>query len=317
MLVELGVAAIAAAAAVGIRLALSPFLGDVAPYTFVFAGVTIATIAGGWRSGLMSIAIGQWLTWRMIVRPDGLLVPGYDQPLAGLTLATISQLMLVVAIAFYQREVDKGTAEREQRLTMLDDVLREIDHRTRNNYQTVLAMIELQARRTTNDGVREALRQVADRIQAIAHASQHLAVQSAEFEGVRLGTHLSGLVEQIERGLSRDDVRVACDVEDVTASVDTATSVSIIVNELVTNALKHAFNGEESGEVRVLGKTNGGYELVVADNGRGFQASPPNASSGLGSKLVESFVRQLGADHQVTSSEAGTIHRLVIPKLDA
>jgi two-component sensor histidine kinase len=233
-----------------------------------------------------------------------------------LIVATLTELMVLIIVTLYQREVDKGTREREQRLALLDEALNEIDHRTRNNYQTALAMIELQARRATNDGAREALRQVSDRIQAIANASQQLAVRSADIGRVRLDDHLCGLVQQIERGLSRDGINVDCDVDEVTADADKATSISIIVNELVTNAIKHAFNGEGSGRVRVSGRSGDPFELVVADDGSGFSQSRRKDSTGLGSKLVESFARQLGAKHQVTSTDEGTTHRLLIPSLD-
>jgi two-component sensor histidine kinase len=224
-------------------------------------------------------------------------------------------LLVLIGIALYQREVAKAWSEREKRLDLLDEALREIDHRTRNNYQTVLAMVELQARRSTNEQVAAALLQVAVRIEAIANASTQLAVRSAEIGVVRLDDHLCGLVQQIERGLSRKEIRVECKVDDVTASVDKATSISIIVNELVTNAIKHAFNGSSSGHVWVTGTTGAAFELVVADDGRGIAASRREDHDGLGSKLVESFARQLRAVHDIVSTEKGTTHRLVIPEL--
>ena len=132
----------------------------------------------------------------------------------------------------------------------------------------------MQSRRSSEGTVREALSQVADRIQAVANASQQLAKKSVDIDSVRLDDHLCGLVQQIERGLSRDGIDVDCEVEEVTASADAATSISIIVNELVTNAIKHAFNGEGVGHVRVVGRTGSSFELTVSDNGRGIQAEP-------------------------------------------
>jgi two-component sensor histidine kinase len=200
-------------------------------------------------------------------------------------------------------------------LALLDEALKEIDHRTRNNYQTVLAMIGLQARRAPDPQVSEALLQVADRVQAIANASRQLAVKSEELAAVRLDDHLCGLVQQIERGLSREEIKVACDVDEVTASPEAATSISIIVNELVTNAIKHAFAGRDTGRVLISGRSGSAFELIVSDDGQGIEASRRDGHSGLGSKLVESFARQLGAKHQVSSSEQGTTHRLLIPSL--
>jgi two-component sensor histidine kinase len=297
-----------------LRSSLTALIGDIAPYAFVFAAVTIAAVAAGWRSGLVALVSGQALVWFAILQP--LRSTGESgSRLGGLVISSLSQLVLLLVIALYQREVDKGVKEREQRLSLLSDALHEIDHRTRNNYQTVVAMIDLQARRSPDKSAKEALRQVSDRIQAIANASQQLAAHSAELGSVRLDDHLCELVAQIGRGLSREDIAVECEVDDVTASADTATSISIIVNELVTNAIKHAFNGERSGRVIVKGRAGRAFELIVADDGKGIQATRRAGQTGLGTRLVESFARQLGARHEVVSSDKGTTHRLVIPRL--
>ena len=314
-LVELGVGLALAAVAVAVRASLSPVIGDTAPYALVFVAVLAAAVLAGWRSGLTALVAGQVMTWYLIVEPVG----SFDldgQRRGALIVATLSQIALLVTIALYQREVDRGSAEREQRLSLLDEALREIDHRTRNNYQTVLAMIDLQARRAGDPQVAKALRQVADRIQAIANASQQLAARSQDIAAVRLDDHLCGLVQQIERGLSREEIAVDCEVDGVTASPTAATSISIIVNELVTNALKHAFDGRDAGRVFVTGRSGSAFELTVSDDGQGITASGRDGHTGLGSKLVESFARQLGAQHQVSSSDRGTTHRLLIPSLE-
>jgi len=315
-LVEFAVGIVVPLAMIAVRLPLSAFAGDRAPYAFMFVGAALATLLAGWRSGVIAVFIGQVLTWYFVVLPASSLALPTPDVRGGLVLSTIAELVTVLIIALYQREVDRSSNERERRLELLDDALREIDHRTTNNYQTVLALIDLQSRSATDEGVRAALRQVSDRIQAIASASKQLAVRSADLDAVRLDDHLCGLVEQIERGISREEIEVECDVEEVTASPDKATSISLIVNELVTNAIKHAFNGERSGHVWVLGKSGSGFELIVADDGRGMDAARGNGRNGLGTKLIESFARQLGAKHQVTSSDKGTTHRLLIPSLD-
>jgi two-component system, sensor histidine kinase PdtaS len=315
IVVEIAIGLIVPMVMIAIRMPLMAYAGDRAPYAFMFVGAALATLLAGWRSGVLAVFVGTLLTWFLIIEPRWSFALPESYVRVGLVVAVISQLLTVLVIALYQREVDKGTREREQRLALLDEALKEIDHRTRNNYQTVLALIDLQARRTSDENVRGALRQVTDRIQAIANASQRLAVRSADLDAVRLDAHLCDLVEHIERGLSREEIDVECDVEEVTASPDTATSISIIVNELVTNAIKHAFNGEGSGYVRVTGKSNDAFELIVTDNGRGIPTTPRTGHGGLGTKLVESFARQLNAKHHVTSSDKGTTHRLEIPRL--
>jgi len=313
--VELAIGVAVPLILVVVRAALIPLVGDRAPFAFNFLAVGIAAVLAGWRSGLIALVLGQAAIWFAVVVPQWTGTPTLSDRLGGLVTATVAELLVLIVITLYQREVAKAWSQREKRLDLLDEALREIDHRTRNNYQTVLAMIELQARRSTNEQVATALLQVAVRIQAIANASKQLAVRSADIGVVRLDDQLCGLVQEIERGLSRKEIRVECKVDDVTASVDKATSISIIVNELVTNAIKHAFNGNSSGHVWVTGKIEGAFELVVADDGRGIDATQRDDYDGLGSKLVESFARQLGAVHDVVSTETGTTHRLVIPEL--
>lgn len=315
LLVELAVGVVIPLLFVGLRESLTGFVGDAAPYAFMFVGAALATVLAGWRSGGVAIAIGQLFTWYLIIPPIGSFALPDPAVRVGLILATVSQLLTVLIIALYQREVDKGTAEREKRMELLSEALKEIDHRTRNNYQVVLALLEIQARRAADESARNALHQVRERIQAIAGASERLAVLSDHIEAIRLDDHLCSLVQQIERGLAREGIKVDCDVEEVLASADKATCISIIVNELVTNALKHAFNGERSGHVRVRGTSANGFELIVADDGLGIRATQKKGYTGLGTRLVETFARQLGAKHEVVSTDNGTTHRLVIPQL--
>ena len=301
---------------VAIRIPLSVFTADRAPYALNFLAVVIAAVFAGWRSGLVALVVGQLLIWYALVPPYYSMGIANVERLGGLAIATISQLLILLVIALYQREVDKGTAERERRMNLLDHALNEIDHRTRNNHQTVLALIQLQAQRATDEGVKSALQQVADRIQAIAHASERLALRSGNLERVRLDDHLCGLCKQIERGLSQTNVNVDCDIEEITTSAEKAIPIAIIVNELVTNALKHAFDGKDQGKVLVTGRMNGTLRLTIADDGNGMKGRVAARRGGLGTKLVDNFAKQIGAQHEVVSTETGTIHAFLIPAVD-
>jgi two-component sensor histidine kinase len=315
-LVELAVGIAAAAVMVAIRLPLLGVTGDRAPYALNFLAVVIAAVLAGWRAGLIALLLGQFLVWFIIVPPYWSIAIADSERLGGLVIATISQLLILVVIALYQREVDKGTAERERRLELLDQARRELDHRAKNNYQTVLSLIQLQAAREKDESAKNALQHVADRIAAISFATEHLAMRSEDLATVKLRDHLCGLCEQLERGLARGEVQVECDVPDVTASADTAIHLAIIVNELVTNALKHAFQDGAHGRVQVRSQVAGrGLEIEVSDDGQGLKARSPKTGSGLGMKLVETFAKHLNAEHDVWSSAEGTRHRILVPAL--
>jgi two-component sensor histidine kinase len=298
-----------------LRMPFANVVGDRAPYSLNFLAVVLAAVLAGWRGGLVALIVGQAFVLYAVVPPYYSFQVADTERFGGFLLATLSEGLVLVVIALYQREVDKGSAERERRMALLDHALNEIDHRTRNNHQTVLALIHLQAQRATSEEVKEALQQVADRIQAIAHATEKLALRSGDLETVRLDDHLCGLCEQIERGLSHQNVQIECDVDEITTTADQAIPIAIIVNELVTNALKHAFDGRDTGHVRVTGRLNGALKLRVADNGVGMKAARQPRRGGLGTKLVDSFARQLGAKHETVSSESGTTHDLVIPNV--
>jgi two-component sensor histidine kinase len=302
---------------VALRYPLIGFMEDRAPFAFNFVAVAGAAVLAGWRSGLVALVFGQLLTWYVIVENRWSFVIPDAERAWGLVAATFSQVLMLLVIVLYQREVDRGVAERERRLQLLEDARHEIDHRVRNNYQTVLALVQMQLQRASDEGERRLLQQVVDRIKAVSLATDRLAFRSEnDLRTVRLREHLCTLCEDLQRGLSREEVSVQCEVSDVPANAVFATYLAIIVNELVTNALKHAFNGRHEGQVRVEARQqNSGLELIVADNGSGMRVAPASKGTGLGQRLVSAFVLQLGGKHEVSSSEGGTVHRIFVPSI--
>ena len=316
-LVEVSVGLTTAVTMSAARLALMPSLGQQAPYAFVFLAVVIAAVLAGWRSGFVALVVGQFVTLYAVVEPRWSIGVLTSEGSSAFLFATASQLLILAVIYFYQREVAKASAEQERQMDLLSEALKEIDHRTRNNYQTVVAVILLQAQRAKQPEVKQALQDAADRVKAVSLASDQLALRSEDLGTVRLGDHLRELCEQIRRGMSRDGVQVHCDVAEVTATAEKAIFISIIVNELVTNALKHAFREAPNGVIRVTSReTPDGVALVVEDNGAGLRPTRSGSRNGLGTRLVERFVSQVGGTHQVNSSAAGTVHTILVPSLD-
>ncbi|MEO6581681.1 MAG: histidine kinase dimerization/phosphoacceptor domain -containing protein [Sphingomicrobium sp.] len=314
-LVEIAVGLLAAVAVTAARMPLEPFLGQRAPYALVFLGVVIACVLAGWRSGLVTLVAGQLFTLYTVVEPRWSLAGLDSQGLGSLLFSTTSQLLILAVIALYQREVVTALAEQARQMDLLSEALREIDHRTKNNYQTVVALIMLQAKQTKDPAVRQALQDAADRVNAVSLASEKLALRSENLGTVRLGDHIGDLCEQIKRGLTSERIQLHCDVTDLNASTEKAIYIAIIVNELVTNALKHAFREAADGIIRVSSRADPeGVAIIVEDNGSGI-AAPSATRSGLGTRLVERFVRQIDARHQVSSSASGAVHNILIPSL--
>lgn len=314
LVMEVLVAAAATELMTLLRIALVPWTGDRAPFAFVFIAAVASTVLAGWRSGVLSVVIGQLLAWFLIINPASYAMAKAEY-ISGLIVASAAQLVAVAIIWIYQREIDRAWSRREAQVDLIREALAEIDHRTANNYQTVLSLVLAQARRAKEPPVKEALQQVADRIKAIALASKQLALSSESLEEVRVTHHLGELCAQIKQGLSRPGVNVECRLDDVRLGAEQAIAMSILVNELVTNALKHAFPDDRPGEIRVsLGRTPDGLLLEIADDGIGMSGSTRTRGTGLGTRLVDTFTKQLGARHEVESGEGGTRHRILFPR---
>ncbi len=192
-------------------------------------------------------------------------------------------------------------------------LLREIHHRVKNNLQVISSLIRLQATDKTEKSKEEALSELSSRIDAIAMVHEHF-YKSPNLADIGVQNYFQNLVNSIFSywGLSGTNVSLKMDVEDITWHIDTAIPVGLIVNELVINAFKHAFQDSRDGEIRIslCSIDHGEYELIVADNGVGIpEGVDPSTSKTLGLDLVGMLADQLHADVEL-SRENGTEFRM-------
>ena len=113
-----------------------------------------------------------------------------------------------------------------------------------------------------------------------------------------------------------DRVLLEIDAHRVQLPISSAIPCGLAVNELVTNALKHAYEEGGGGVVRVTSRAlNGGLELEVSDDGQGMKARSSSTGTGLGRRLIETFAKHLNAKVEVSTSPAGTTHKILVPAL--
>lgn len=295
-----------------LRAAIAPMPDQLAPFALSFLAVVLATLVGGWRSGLVALVVGQALIWYFLLPDYRSFRIANAETAYGLLLSTGTQLVILVALAVYQREVRAGQVERMRRINFLGHALREMDHRTKNNFQIVTSLLTLQAGRSTNAEVQSALREASERLKAVAAVYDALAPSSQGLAAVRLQDQLEEICGQIRRGILPDGIRLETAFEPMLVPHETGVAIGIIVNELVTNACKHAF-GDGGGTIRVRAlREEGGARIEVADDGRGM---PPErrGRSGLGTRLVAAFVQRLGGTSEIRSDTAGTVHAIAVP----
>jgi two-component system, sensor histidine kinase PdtaS len=187
-------------------------------------------------------------------------------------------------------------------------LLREMQHRVKNNFQLVLSSISIQKRRNKQLEVHRALDHVASRINAISLAHDQLAPQQ-EGQTVKLSNYIRALCSAIHQQVEEVNVDVECD--ELEMSIDRALPVGLILNEIAMNSIKHAF-GPEGGSIKVILAGGIGYgeaRLTVSDNGRGIQ-TPNERGSGL--KLIASLAKQIGGSID-QKSDNGTTVMLTFP----
>ncbi|MBI3608266.1 MAG: PAS domain S-box protein [Nitrospirae bacterium] len=176
-------------------------------------------------------------------------------------------------------------------------LLKEIHHRVKNNLQLISSLLNLQAAQIHDERVLAMFKESQNRIRAVAFVHEKL-YQSRDLARIDLAEYIRSLANHLldSYDVGPDAVVVGIHVDDVPLDLDTAIPCCLIINELVSNMLKHAFVGGRTGRVRVdLGPCAGNrHSLVVSDNGVGFPATIDfRTTTSLGLQLVCALVEQL------------------------
>ena len=212
-----------------------------------------------------------------------------------------------------------GRIQNEERIkTALQEkevLLKEIHHRVKNNMQVVASLLSLQVAAEKNERVVEALRESQSRVGTMALVHEAL-YRSESMAAIHLDQYITSLIDRLLSLYSRADRQIGTVVDvapDLTVGIDQAVPCGLVLNELISNAMKYAFDKPTDGRITVSGhlKADGLLELTVADNGLGLPEGIEDARGGtLGLSLVFSLVEeQLGGTVEVIRS-GGTAFRL-------
>jgi two-component sensor histidine kinase len=215
-----------------------------------------------------------------------------------------------------EERVQARTAELSAALKERDVLLQEVHHRVKNNLQVISSLINMQVRSLALGVSRDALEVCQARVQAIALIHEKL-YQSSDYSRVPFPDYARSLASNVFQaiGVAAESISLELAVADVALAVDKAIHCGLILNELLTNALKHAFPDGRAGTIRVeLSRADeGSLQLLVADDGVGLPGGldAPRASS-LGLRLVGMLAEQMAARLEVDSTR-GTTFRLIVP----
>lgn len=235
--------------------------------------------------------------------------------ITGLSLAFLL-LTSVLFLSYIWRQRERLKTEisiKEEALKENDLLLQEMHHRIKNNLQLLNSLLSLQSRNTDSPEARRALQSSRDTVGAIG-LLHHQLYRSANFRKVPLAPYVRDLVHYFndafglkERSI---DIDYSCDTVDI--DIDKAIPMGLVVNELVTNAIKHAFEKRGHGCISLdLTKDVDRVTLLVADDGDGMHDH--GAEQGTGRRMLKVFRDKLKADFDYSTSNSGTVARFSFP----
>lgn len=206
----------------------------------------------------------------------------------------------------------KAMAELNRQLTSeiaeKDLLMREMHHRVQNSLQLVTSMLQ----HHDEEGAEEQLAVARDRVLSVALLHRRLW-RSEDLQNINLETFFSELVEGLMRTWSCDwQEKVTVDVEPVRMSAHDALLIALIVSELLTNAVKHAYPGA-AGPLSLTARVAGTNQVTVTVSDRGVGTSGSERPGSFGSRLIQRLVSSLHAELRVTSNKPGTCATLLVP----
>lgn len=222
---------------------------------------------------------------------------------------------------FERRKFRQAQIERaeliEQHMKAQSILIKEIHHRVKNNLQIICGLLELQAIQVKDEETRNALLDTQSRVKSMALVHEKI-YQSEDLSSINYKEYIDQLAEYLFTSHEHSNVTYSIDSDNVNMSIDSAIPAGIIINELITNSLKHAFPDGRKGSVGIkLREQKNGILLIVEDDGIGFkQDFELNKTSSLGLELVNALSQQLNAKVEVDSKN-GTRFSFYIPLTEA
>lgn len=247
---------------------------------------------------------------RRVLASVGILVA-----LAGLCFAAWLQLrvrhrravLLSSSNAELERKVSERTLQLENERLRIEALLRDVNHRVGNNLAMVSALLNVQSRQTREPAVKQALAQAQSRIQAIAAGQRRLRLD-IEADEIEAQPYLEDLLAEIGKAAEGRPIEIDLAMDAIRLPGRDAVSFVVVINELVTNAIKHAFPNGAAGKITIrLGRTpEEDLVLSVEDDGVGMPADQETA--GLGKSVISALLRSMRATMEIAplSPDAAT-----------
>jgi two-component sensor histidine kinase len=207
----------------------------------------------------------------------------------------------LVAMAVSQSDAPVDQERTAARLQEKEVLLRELQHRVKNNLQMITALIRMEARQVPEEG--ERFDRLAGRVEALSLLYESLSEQE-DVKEIDLGIYLSQVAAAVMRAHGVEGIRLDLKVDTWPVSINVAMPTGLVVNELLTNALKHGFRGRDGGTIKLHGLVDAkGCTVTIADDGVGLPPGTEWPQPGkLSALIVKSLRQNVGAKLEVHSA---------------
>ncbi|MGZ4033938.1 MAG: histidine kinase dimerization/phosphoacceptor domain -containing protein [Bacteroidia bacterium] len=214
----------------------------------------------------------------------------------------------MISLALETSEKQKIRIELEAALKEQKVLLQEVHHRVKNNLTIIASLLNLQANKAKDDYHKKLFYESRDRLNSIATVHQ-LLYQSKSYSSVNFKLYIEEILKNLYNSFSADNKKITIkkEINDVDLDVSTAIPLALIVNELVTNSYKHAFNKIKEGVIEVsLTENNKRVFLRIKDNGPGYDFNDISKSS-VGLDILHGLIEQINATIKY-DNQIGSVH---------
>ena len=305
------IALIVLALALGVRELLDPYIKI--PYITLFPAMVLCSLVGGRLAGILAASVGGLVAWYLWLPPRGTFVLQWPTGHLTIILYVITSTILLLLT----RGLNETLKELEKERDLSAELFRELQHRTANNLQNVSALLRQNREAISRDPSQalDVLDSAERRFEIMSRINRRL--YNPEMQDVEATPFLEALCQDILASMGNNNVFVVVSPSSIRLRREKAMLVSLIVAELMMNAIKHAFDQGRPGSVVIRLEAKGNeYHLIFADDGKGLPEGSNIATSGLGSRIVRSLVEQMAGTIRSQSSPAGTTIEIAIGARD-
>lgn len=303
---QVGFGVFCACSMIAVRSIVDIVAPTAGPFALIYPPILVATLYGRLLAGLITQILSLlWVWWYIL--PSSMpcdLEIATDASRIGLNVVSTG-LMILLAEAF-RRATCNASAARDREIERRIMLMKELEHRSKNNFTLVASLLALQQRRTPHPEVREALELAIGRVDTFAKAYENLAMSETADVTIPMQRYIGDVVSRVSAGAFGENVVINTSAHELELPQRRAVAIGLFINEALTNCAKYAFPDGRAGRVDVVFKIAGeGWTLTVSDDGVGTHSVNESRGGGMGQGLMGAFAAQAEAEYEVFEAGPG------------